>query len=291
MIIIHVYCSYKSSPIGFAYGSYEYSPAKEASFYCLNNEHNNSFVLSSFEDGKIRRACGKLPKSERYIFLIRKIKHDYGPKHEDFGRDVDMNLAFEFDTFSKFCAFATGFAQAEQQDAKQLYKSLADCIFPDASIEIYKLSIHKSVFDLWFGQMLKTEPDEDFHQFKSNFKNKIKITASSSKTDYSQDILDIYQLPVTDSSGNPIRVKHMEGADYLYPVKKNEKPSKTAAKSTIQQPKKKGIVWMILLVVILASWILFSVIKIYNGESSDSREATDLSMQSIEVNLDSTLFP
>ena len=115
MIIVHVYCSYKSSPIGFAYGTFEFMPDNDDANYYLSNANKNQFVLSSFEDGKIRRASGKCPGSSKYLFLVRKLKYDYGLSHTDFGRDVDMNFAFEFDSYDEYRRFSTNFLNFEKQ--------------------------------------------------------------------------------------------------------------------------------------------------------------------------------
>lgn len=281
MIIIHAYCSYKSSPIGFAYGSYKYSPAKDTPFYYLNNNDNNSFVLSSFEDGKIRRACGKLPDSGRYIFLVRKMKHDYGLGHDVFGRDVDMNFAFEFDQFDEFQAFTTGFVDAEKKNLKQLYRELADCICPDISVEIYKLSINKKAFDQWFRKMMEIEPSEKYN----NLKERIKITASSSLVDYSRDIADIYQLSEQDLDGELIEIKRIkESADYIYPVKKNRDLPMTPL---IEQSNlKKRVILGIVLVVVLISLILFTIVRRYRSEEFNVRKNSNSSVQTIELNLE-----
>lgn len=282
MIIIHAYCSYKSSPIGFAYGSYKYNPDKDTPFYYLNNNDNNSFILSSFEDGKIRRACGKLPDSKRYIFLVRKMKHDYGLGHDVFGRDVDMNFAFEFDCFSEFKAFTTGFVDAEKKNSKQLYRELADCICPDMSVEIYKLSINKKVFDQWFSKMNEIEPSEKYN----NLEERIKITASSSLVDYSRDIADIYQLSEQDLDGELIEIKRIkESADYIYPVKKNRDLLMTPL---IEQSnlKKRVILGIVLLVVVFISLILFTIVRQYRGEEFNVRKKSNSSAHIIELNLE-----
>lgn len=285
MIIIHVYCSYKSSPIGFAYGSYEYSAAKDTPFYYLNNNNNNSFVLSSFEDGRIRRTCGKIPDSMKYIFLVRKIKHDYGLEHEVFGRDVDMNFAFEFDHFKEFKAFTTGFVNAEKQNSKQLYRELADCICPDISVEIYKLSINKKVFDQWFCKMIETEPSEKYN----NLEERIKITASSSLVDFSRDIVDIYQLSKKDLDGELIGVQRIkESADYIYPVKDPVKKNRDVPMIPLieQSNLKKRVILGIVLVVVLISLILFTIVRQYRSEEFNARKTTNSNIQTIEFNLE-----
>lgn len=281
MIIIHAYCSYKSSPVGFAYGSYEYSPAKDAPFYYLDHNYNNPFVLASFEDGIIRRACGKLPGSMNYIFLVRKMKHDYGLGHEEFGRDVDMNFAFEFDHFNEFKAFTTGFVHAEKKNSKQLYKELADCICPDLSVEIYKLSINKKIFDQWFCNMIETEPSEKYNKLKEE----IRITALSSQTDYSQDIAELYQFK-TDLDGDSVEVRRMEeSADYFYPVKKKQ-VLKMLPLIKQRKLKKRFILGIGFLIVVLIGWILFAITRQHRNDELIERKATYLDIQTMEFSVE-----
>lgn len=279
MIIIHSYCTYKFSAIGFVYGSYEYKDNldKDMPFYKLTTSYNNPFVVSLFESGRIRRACGKLPENKNYIFLVKKMKYDYGLKHEAIGRDVDMNFAFEFDNFNEFKAFATGFDKAEKQDPKQLYKELADCICPDKSDVSYKQSINKEKFDKWFKKIIKTEPSVEYN----NLMEKIKITASSSQVDYSQDITDICHLK-TELNGEAVTIEKIkESADYIYPVKKNQLLLMRTLIKQLNLKERQGLLEK-LLVVFLISCLLLAAINQYKSNKINERKTTNLSIQTFE---------
>lgn len=232
MIVVHVYCSYKLSPIGFAYGTFKYSPdnSSDEKYYFLSQENNNTFVRNSFESGIIRRVYGKIPNKKKYIFLIRKLKYDYGKEYENFGRDVDMNFAFEFEDYNKFKTFKRNFEYYEKHDKKhdksEFYKKLADCIHPNKDISIFKLDINKKNFKALYdilieelaiinGNVNESEGDKEKNELE---KEQIKIITASKSIDYSQDIVKLYHLKVDKD----IDIKRDNSAEYIYPVKKNQ---------------------------------------------------------------------
>ncbi len=215
MITVHSYCSYKNSPSGFVYGSFKIDEPADNDSYLLSDKYNRPFVRSAFECGIIRRVSGKIPNSSKYIFLVRKLKYDYGNDHDDVGREVQMNFAFEFDTFDEFSSFVSGYSNAESQNASALYKHLADCIIPDTGIETYKYRISKGEFESWIELI-----SQGSSQKQDKFRDRICITTSSKSTDYTENISKIFNFPYA-VNGEPVEWCRNEATgDYVYPCKK-----------------------------------------------------------------------
>jgi hypothetical protein len=225
VIKIHSYCSYKHSPSGFVYGSFLVGEKADNSDYCPSEENNANIVQTAFENGIIRRLCGKIPDSYRYIFLVRKLKYNYGNDHSDIGREVQMNFGFEFDSFDEFLSFVCGFINAEEQDAQTLYHQLADCVIPDESVKTYKYRISKKTLDLWIASIKQPLSNNENEQYKK-YKKGIYITASSTSTDYTEEISSLFEFPNTINEQPVELCREKNTANYYYPLKKKSQFSK-----------------------------------------------------------------
>ncbi len=233
MITVHVFCSYKLSSSGFQYGTFVYNPDESGECYYLSDNYKIPFVSTSFNYDLVKRVCGKLPmntNNENYIFLFKKISYVYGDEHEETGKDVTMNMAFEFDNFSQFSIFISAFSKEEKQNIEKLSKELANCIIPDLSVEKYKLFIHKKLFDIWVQDKLhniKTDKD-------SNLKKEIKITVISSQSDYSKELIDYYKFYEYSENEKIYELKRKgETADYYYPKKKEQQETLSSSLSKL----------------------------------------------------------
>ncbi len=219
MITVHSYCSYKHSPSGFVYGSFRFEESAAADSYRLSNDNNIPVVRSAFENGIIRKVCGKIPGSSKYVFLVRKLKHGYGNAHDDIGREVQMNFAFEFDSFDEFHSFASGYLNAEKQDAAVLYKKLADCIIPDKSIENYNYRIPMAAFNSWIKSI---KQHSTAGQELNDCKESICITTSSKSMDYTEEIKKIFNFPPAVNGQSVELCRIADTSDYRYPCKKKQ---------------------------------------------------------------------
>ena len=77
MITIHVYCSYKLSPVGFQYGVLQYPPDPGGDYIPLSQPEENastSFVKAAFTHGFITEARGKIPDSNACVFLVKRYR-------------------------------------------------------------------------------------------------------------------------------------------------------------------------------------------------------------------------
>ncbi len=230
MITVHVFCSYKLSSSGFQYGTFVYNPDENGEYYYLSDQYKSSFISTSFNYDLVRRVCGKLPadtSNQSYIFLFKKISYVYGDEHEETGKDVTMNMAFEFDDFSEFSVFISAFVKEEKQNIKKLSHELANCIIPDFSVEKYKLSINKKYFDIWMKdklQSIKINKDSDL-------KKEIRITVLSNQSDYCKELIDYYHFHEYNEGKKIYGLKRKgETADYYYPKKKERQEASSPTK-------------------------------------------------------------
>ena len=253
MIIVHSYCSYKHSPSGFVYGSFVVDETNNTDYY-LSDSNNAEIVQIAFENGIIRRLCGKRPDSESFIFLVRKLKYNYGNDYSDIGREVQMNLGFEFDSSDEFLSFVCGFCKTEESDAPALYKQLADCVIPDKSVEPYNYRISKRIIDSWIDSIKQPLSNDENKQF-SKYKNRIYITAASSSTDYTEEIRALFSFP--DSiNGRFVEFCREESSPKYYYPHYSQKKKNIQQNGLAYQKKRIQLLVLIVLVLIILSLLL-----------------------------------
>lgn len=221
MIIVHTYCSYKLSPSGFQYGTFEITDNPKEDMYYISNEKDDNTVSSAFDFSIVKRLKGKLPNKSTFVFLFKKISYTYDNEHDDFGGDVSLNMALEFDDFKQFLSFSNGFEEYEKNDPLKLAKILADCIVPDISITRFKYSVHKKRFDDWLKLMFDNSQSMAVNE--SRFQHQLGIlTDSVEKNLYCNDLQEIFNFDTTFQNGDEVAIKHLDDALYIYPVKKKE---------------------------------------------------------------------
>ncbi len=264
MIKVHSYCTYSNSHAGFVYGSFVIGENADNTDYCLSEENNANIVQIAFENGIIRRLCGKIPSSYNYIYLIRKLKYNYGNDHSDIGREVQMNFGFEFDSYDEFLSFVFGFNNAEEQDAQTLYHQLADCVVPDKSIEIYQYRISKDTLDSWIQSIKQPLSNDENEQYKK-YKKGIYITASSTSTDYTKEISSLFGFPSIINEQAVELCREENTANYYYPLKKKGQFSKKWTQVRIKP--------IIVVVLILIGLLAFALWK------NSSKQQTNLSIK------------
>ena len=235
MIRVHAYCSYKLSPSGFQYGTFDITDDANEGMYNLSDENKDAIISSAFDYSIVKRLKGKIPKKSTFVFLFKKVSYTYDSEHDDVGGDVSLNMAFEFDDYKQFVLFSNGFESYEKNEPLELAKILADCIAPDISITKYKLSIHKKNFDDWLRLMIDNQQDIETDQSRLQWQLGI-ITDSNEKNLYSNDLQEIFNFDTITENGDEVGIKHLEGAMYIYPSKKREIPQEpvTSARSEVQ---------------------------------------------------------
>lgn len=141
-MLVHVCASYKRSPVGFQPGSFLWQKQTSNNFTlstCIDNE----LPYQIFGQGFIKGMRGKIPNTTKYVFLIKGIEYSY-ENHEEFGKDVYVNLIFEFDNVKEYTLFVSGYRSI---DATLSTKMIADFIVPDRTNKQYALHIDAGLFD------------------------------------------------------------------------------------------------------------------------------------------------
>ena len=272
MIRVHSYCSYKLSPSGFQYGTFEITDDAAGDMYYLSDEKKDFIVSSAFDYGIVKRLKGKLPKKHTFIFLFKKISYTYDGKHDDVGGDVAMNMAFEFDDYKQFVSFSNGFENYEEKQPLELARLLADCIVPDISIKRYKLSIRKKNIDDWLSQMISSQQSIETDQPRLRVQLGI-ITDSNEKRLYCDELQEIFDFDTINGDGNEVGIMYLEGATYVYPVKKKEMSS---LNQPLQQRAGGSLLLKILVVAFIVGLIVILMMMLSKNKHYENRETAPM---------------
>ena len=217
MTAIHVYCSYRLSPVGYQYGVLRCPASGNGNAGNLSPPEKNSvtdFVTKAFDHGFITGVSGKIPVSDssRYILLVKKRHYSYPEGHQDIGKDVMLNLAFEFDDFDEFRRFATAFETANSENASLLDQRMADLILPDYNAPTYGLKIHSEKLNAFVEKMKTGQPAPKTEELRDN----TEISVLSASKDYNSELERLFHLQPDRLSRN--------NKTYMYGKKKAGKP-------------------------------------------------------------------
>lgn len=212
MITIHAYCSYRLSPVGYHYGVLRY-PVSGGGDYCALAPPEESpatrFVKTAFDHGFITDVRGKISGAESYVFLVKRYHHSYLEGHADIGKDVNMNMAFEFDEFNDYKRFATAFYRKLNDDEAELKWKMADLIHPDYAVPDYALNINRENLDAFMSEMLNAQSDAQ----PGDPIEKTAFFVLSAQKDYCDELAQLFDLDgVYRSPKNDKK--------YVYPKKK-----------------------------------------------------------------------
>ena len=213
MITIHAYCSYRLSPVGYQYGILRYPASGSGSAGNLSPPGQNfvtDFVTKAFDNGFITGVSGKVPVPDlsRYLLLVKKRHYSYPEGHQDIGKDVTINLAFEFDDFDEFCRFAISFEKANSENSSLLDKKMADLILPDYNAPTYGLKIDLGKLDVFFKEMNTEQPNARIEELRHN----VTISVLSASKDYDSELQRLFGFQANHLSRN--------GKIYTYGKKK-----------------------------------------------------------------------
>ena len=103
-MVIHSYCSYTYSAVGYQYGTYNVStPSADGDFSDTENQ-KLSIISAAFDSGMIRELYGKY--NDYYLYLVKKLKYE-SPDDIEVGKELFINIAFSFslDEKEEFYAF------------------------------------------------------------------------------------------------------------------------------------------------------------------------------------------
>ena len=149
----YVYCSYKSSPVGFKIGTIQHDAAQK-NFYVPTKDNLDDFVVAAFERNIIRKMYGRLPDGGKYIFLTKNLKQVNVDDPNEGLTDIYMNFAFEFDNFGDYSNFCGNFNAL--LDDELAAETCAKFIVADRNVENFALKIDAATFNKFIAEMLKT---------------------------------------------------------------------------------------------------------------------------------------
>lgn len=178
--------SYKYSPTGFAIGYVELSDLSNNNYSYLKVCKDDT-IRKLFEAGEIKSVYGKLPGSDKYVYLVKKLECSF--KNDD---NVDSkkygNFAFVFDNSTEYIRFKSNY------DSKSLIKSMNEFIVPDGSVEKFGLKIQNSSLHKFIQDCLK--------DCASNISDDcLYIDTTSVNSDISKKLSDLLSVSVSKESG------------------------------------------------------------------------------------------
>ena len=132
MCELYSYCSYKGSPVGFRIGK---TKVENEIDLTLCDDNINQFVRKSFESGMITCVFGKLPKSDKYVYLVKKLEYT-GNNGESI---IYMNFAWIFSDYGKYISFASGIKTLSDDKISEIMYKI---IKPDSNDEKFALKIN-----------------------------------------------------------------------------------------------------------------------------------------------------
>lgn len=225
MITVHSYTSYKLSAKGFEYGAFVYDRSQESNEnYKLSSSGRSRLADTAFSSGIIRKVCGKIPASSRYIILVKRINHIFQNKKDDFGKDISINIAFEFDEPEQFSRFTLAFNSALNENPEKLSEEMAGFIRPDPDINYYGYDIDRKRFNCFMEKMLSEAVNPDFasenERFLQKYGSSLSMTAISPNTDYTADINRLFGFDSGGEDGFPLEITHSTGSVHYFIAQK-----------------------------------------------------------------------
>lgn len=212
---VHIYSSYKRSPVGFQPGSFTYVKDQKKN-YTLSFCEDSKIIYEIFEQDFIIKAYGRFPCSNNYLFLVKDLEYTYD-YHDEFGKIVYINIAFEISNPNEFSRLVSGY---NAYNERILAEKMADFIVPYGDNKEYGLVIDAERFNCFVNELLNKPVSqiEDFEHFK-HFKL---VTKASNRTSFDEKVTEIFNLTFERDENN-----------YYYPPKKN--PEQTRENRPIKE--------------------------------------------------------
>lgn len=187
-MVIHSYCSYTYSSIGYQYGTFDISNGSPKGY--LSEDNKLSLVSAAFDCGMIRELFGLY--EGQYIYLVKKLKYT-SPNEIDVGKELYINAAFSFPSIEKeiFYAFQKKISVLSDNEKATIIGRLF-VIDPNAP-----LGLHMDVdaITAFFSDMSQANTSNDSLTIDKN--NGLSIVCITSKRDYSEEIANALNIDST----------------------------------------------------------------------------------------------
>lgn len=207
-MVAHIYASYKCSPVGFNLGSITYEEGRTDNYY-LSYRKESALIYRIFEQGYISSAEGLLPNQNKWVLLIKNLAYTYSDK-PDFGKTVDINIAFEFDTEKEYADFVSGYKSFNKGTISQ---KMAAFIIPDKENKEYALHIDAKIFNDFVKEIYSRKSEADI--VKDCFEL---VTKADEKSGFDDKIQKLFALRFSRDNNK-----------YFYPPKKKHNPNNRTA--------------------------------------------------------------
>lgn len=195
-MVIHSYCSYTYSSVGFQYGAFDV--LENPSDGCLSDDKKSSIVTAAFDNGMIREMTGKY--KGQYLYLIKKLQF-FNPDSDDVGNSIFINMAFTFSDGEKaeFYSFLKNITVFSDDEKASLMGSM---LIIDTKNK-YGVRINNDKATAFYTEMTKDSEAIDSPALYSN--DELTIMCISSKRNYSDEIaraLDIDEEYLSQEESN-----------------------------------------------------------------------------------------
>lgn len=206
-MVIHSYCSYTYSAVGYQYGTYNVStPSADGDFSDTENQ-KLSIISAAFDSGMIRELYGKY--NDYYLYLVKKLKYESLDDIE-VGKELFINIAFSFslDEKEEFYAFKENISALSNDEKAERIATLF--IIDTASKFGLKIDSHAV-------QMFVTEMEKDCSsEIQPNDNDVLSIKCIAADKNYSEKLANALHLPAEYLSQDDADPKC-----YLYPKKRD----------------------------------------------------------------------
>lgn len=100
---VHIYASYKRSPVGFQLGSFSFVK-NQTDNYVLKYWQESKLIYDLFEQNFIVQASGRLPHSNKFIHLVKNLEYTY-TNRDDFGKIVYIKVVIMYTPMVIICTY------------------------------------------------------------------------------------------------------------------------------------------------------------------------------------------
>lgn len=206
-MIIHSYCSYTYSAVGFQYGTYNVSAPSLDGDFSDSEDQKLSIISAAFDSGMIRELHGKY--NDYYLYLVKKLKYE-SPDDIEVGKELFINIAFSFslDEKEEFYAFKENISALSNDEKAERIAALF--IIDTASKHGLKVDSHAV-------QMFVTKMEKVcFTEILQKDKDVLSIKCIAADKNYSEKLATALHLPAEYLSQDDTDPKC-----YLYPKKRD----------------------------------------------------------------------
>lgn len=206
-MVIHSYCSYTYSAVGYQYGTYNVSAPFSDGVFSDSEDQKLSIISAAFDSGMIRELHGKY--NDHYLYLVKKLKYE-SPADIEVGKELFINIAFSFslDEKEEFYAFKENISVLTNDEKAERIAALF--IVDTASKHGLKVDSHAV-------QMFVTEMEKDCSsEILPNDNDVLSIKCIAADKNYSEKLANALHLPAEYLSQDDADPKC-----YIYPKKRD----------------------------------------------------------------------